>query len=133
MTSKILTYVDASVLIYGAVKPTTDTFHRRLKALQVLGDPSRDEYLKLEVMPIARYFMKGKEIKFYEAFFAGVSQWISLEGLIDIAYKKACQYGLGALDALHIAAAESVGAEVVSAERPTKPIYRAYTKISSIY
>ncbi len=38
-----------------------------------------------------------------------------------------------ALDALHLAAADNFSAEFVSAERPTKPIYRAYSNITSIY
>lgn len=40
-------------------------------------------------------------------------------------YQVACQYGLAALDALHVAAALSVGAEeLVTTERKTKPMYR---------
>jgi predicted nucleic acid-binding protein len=137
MATKILTFVDASVLIYAAVKPTSMTFPRRLRALQVLGDPDRDfvasEYLRLEVMPVARYFNKSKEVAFYETFFAAVSAWIDPVNIITPAYTLACQYGLGALDALHVAAASHSGAELVSAEKPTKPIYRAYAQASSIY
>ena len=68
MANKVLTYVDASVLIYAACKPTAATLARRLRALQVLGDPDR-EY----------------------------------------------------------------GAELVSAEKPTKPLYRASSNMTSIY
>ena len=53
--------------------------------------------------------------------------------MIDPANLLAGKFGLGALDALHIAAAEQVSAELISAERPTKPIYRAYSNILSIY
>jgi predicted nucleic acid-binding protein len=53
--------------------------------------------------------------------------------LIALAYDLACRFGLGALDALHVAAASAQGAELISAEKPTKPIYRAYPNITSIY
>ncbi len=40
-------------------------------------------------------------------------------------YNIACKYGLSAMDALHIAAAISVGAEeFIITEKPTKPMYR---------
>ncbi len=135
--TKTPTFVDASVLIYAAVKPTSATFARRLRALQVLGDPDREfvasEFLRLEVMPVAAYFKKNREIAFYEKFFAAVTTWVGASALISPAYTTACQYGLGALDALHVAAALEAGAELVSAERPTKPIYRAYANATSIY
>ena len=137
MANKILTVVDASVLIYAATKPTSATFARRARSLQVLTDPDREfvatEYLQLEVVPIAKYFSKTKEILFYEKFFAAVQHWVDTETLIKPAYSLACQYGLGAMDALHVVAAALVNAEFVSAEKPTKPIYRAYSNITSVY
>ena len=42
-------------------------------------------------------------------------------------------HGLGAMDALHLAAAFKVGAEFVSAEKPTKPMYSAYGNAFTIY
>ena len=137
MTNKTLTYVDASVLIYAATKPTAATFARRLRALQVLSDPDREfvasDYLRLEVLPIPSYFGKKRETAFYEKFFGAVTKWADSATLFAPAYSIACQYGLGALDALHVAAAHNFSAELVSAERPTKPIYRAYSNITSIY
>jgi predicted nucleic acid-binding protein len=137
MANKILTYVDASVLIYAAAKPTAATFARRLRALQVLSDPDREfvasEYLRLEVLPMPIYFNKKREAAFYAEFFHHVTQWADAPALISPAYVNACQSGLGALDALHVAAADMFKAEFVSAERPTKPIYRAYSNITSIY
>ena len=137
MSNKILTFVDASVLIYAATKPSAATFARRSRALQVLGDPNREfaasEFLRLEVTPIASFFQKSRELAFYAAFFNGITQWIDSASLLASAYALACQYGLGALDALHITAAASLNAEFVTAERPTKPLYRAYTNIISIY
>ena len=137
MANKILTFPDASVLIYAAIKPTANTFARRMRALQLFNDPDREfvasEFLRLEVLPIAKFFGKKREIQFYETFFAGVSHWADDAALIAPALALASQHGLGALDALHICAADRLGAEFVSAEKPTKPIYRAYSNISSIY
>jgi predicted nucleic acid-binding protein len=53
--------------------------------------------------------------------------------LLTPAYDLACKHALGAMDALHLAAAQSVNAEFISAERPTKPIYTAYSATFSIY
>jgi predicted nucleic acid-binding protein len=74
----------------------------------------------------------NKEVAFYETFFAAVSVWVDSIDSIKPAYTLACQHGLGALDALHVAAADRAGAEMLSAEKPTKPIYRAYALASSI-
>jgi hypothetical protein len=97
MANKILTYVDASVLIYAAAKPTASTFARRLRALQVLSDPDREfvasEYLLLEVRPIPTYFNKKREEAFYAKFFSNVTRWADSSILISPAYAIACQYG----------------------------------------
>lgn len=137
MADRTLTFVDASVLIYAAAKPTADTLARRMRALQVFSDPDRvfvaSCFLRLEVLPIAKFFGRTREIRFYETFFTGVAHWTDDALLISPALSIASNHGLGALDALDISAAEQFGAEFVSAERPTKPIYRAYSNISSIY
>jgi predicted nucleic acid-binding protein len=40
-------------------------------------------------------------------------------------YNIGCQYGLAAMDALHIAAALSIGAEeFLTTEKPTKPMFQ---------
>lgn len=70
---------------------------------------------------------------FYERIFAGVTKWVAPTRLIKPAYDLACQHGLGAMDALHLAAASAAKAEFVSAEKPTKPIYLAYAGAVSIY
>jgi predicted nucleic acid-binding protein len=58
---------------------------------------------------------------------------IDPSSFLQPAFDLACERGLGAIDALHIAAAINVGAELISAEKPTKPIYSAYPNASSIY
>ena len=68
MASKILTFPDASVLIYAAIKPTANTLARRMRALQLFNDPDREfvasEFLRLEVLPIAKFFGKTANFRF---------------------------------------------------------------------
>jgi predicted nucleic acid-binding protein len=134
MPPKQLTFVDASVLINAIVGSDAA---RKMRALAVLGDPNREfvatRFLELEVMPIPLKFNKKKEAAFYERFFKGVTTWIDPVSIIQPAYDIACLHGLGAIDALHLAAAITVNAEFVSAEKLTKPIYSAYTGAVSIY
>ena len=135
--NKTLTYVDASILIHAAAKSTAETFARKMRAHQILNDPSRtfvsSAFLKLEVLPKAKWFNKKREIDVYDAFFRVVESWSPDAELILPALDLASDFGLGALDALHLCAAKHFGAEFISAEKPTKPIYRAYSNISSIY
>lgn len=132
--NKILTYVDSSVLINAIVGANAA---RKMRALSVLGDPSRDfaatRYLTLEVTPLPTKFQRARELRFYERFFDKVTVWIDEAPLIPSAIVLACQHGLGAMDALHLAAASTVNAEFISAEKPTKPLYTAYQQASSIY
>src|SRR5947209_7022073 len=69
------------------------------------------------------------EVEFSEAFFSSVTHWAGpLEQLVDDAYLVACQLGLAAMDALHVAAAVATGAdELVTSESAVKPIHRATT------
>ena len=110
---------------------------RRLRALAIITDPTRKfaatRFLKLEVLPIPTRYRRNKERWLYERFFNDVSHWLDEEPLLQPALDLACQYGLGAMDALHLAAAMSLNAEFISAERPTKPLYRAYRNTLSIY
>ncbi len=133
-TNKRLTYVDASVLINAAIGPNAA---RRMRALSILGDPGREfiatRYLILEIMPIPTCYQKQKELQFYQRFLALVSVWVEEEPLIQPAIDLANQYGLGAMDALHLVAASAVQAEFISAEKPTKPLYQAYQNTFSIY
>lgn len=108
-----------------------------MRALSVLADPDREfvatEFLKLEVLPVPTKYERKKELAFYEKYFKGVVTWIDPSSFLQPAFDLACEHGLGAIDALHIAAAVKVDAEFISAEKPTKPIYSAYTNASSIY
>lgn len=66
------------------------------------------------------------EVHFYESFFESVSFWATdVEEIIKLAYQESCQFGLGAMDALHIAAAISIGAtEFITHEKVGRSIYR---------
>jgi len=134
MPPKLPTFVDASVLINAVAGQDAA---RKMRALSVLGDPDREfvatEFLKLEVLPIPTKYNRKKELAFYERYFKGVVTWVDPSSFTHPAFDLACQYGLGAMDALHLAAAISAGAEFVSAEKPTKPIYSAHTNTASIY
>lgn len=124
--SRKKTYVDAGVLI-AAVRGKAD---EAATALQILDDPDREfvssAFLKLEVLPKAFYGKRQAEVEFYETFFAAVLHWAdALDLVVEEAQRRANAHGLGAMDALHVAAAISVGAdELVTTEKPGKPMHR---------
>ena len=132
--SNQITVIDSSVLINAAVGPDAA---RRMRALAVVANQSRQfaatRFLQLEVLPIPSRYRKRRELSLYERFFNNVAIWLDEEPLIQPALDLACQYGLGGMDALHLAAAIHLNAEFVSAEKPTKPLYQAYQNASSIY
>lgn len=132
----IRTFIDAGVLIYAA-RGQNEIAEL---ALQVLEDDRREFassiFLKLEVLPKAIYNQQNSEIKFYETFFQAVTYWSNdINRIIENAYQESSQFGLGAMDALHIAAAVSVGAtEFITNEKPLKSIHRTQSiKVISIH
>ncbi|MBD2415662.1 nuclease [Nostoc calcicola FACHB-389] len=131
-----ITFIDSGVLVTAARGVGEDSE----KALEILADSSREfassEFIKMEVIPKAIYNRKTAEAEFYELFFSAVTYWANdIEKVIQDAYNIACQYGLAAMDALHIAAALSVGAEeFVTTEKKTKPMFRVSSiKVISIF
>jgi predicted nucleic acid-binding protein len=107
------------------------------KALKVIADVATREfvcsdYVRLEVIPKATYLGQTAEVKFYEAFFASVSLWLPFNvQCLQRALTEACNSGLSAMDAIHVvAAADSDCQEIVTSEKPTKPIHR--TKLISV-
>lgn len=122
----IRTFVDAGVLIAAARGMGVGADN----ALQILGDSNREfvssSFLRLEVLPKAIYNQRKAEVEFYETYFSVVAFWATeVEQLLDVAFRESAQAGLGAMDALHVAAAISVGAaELVTYEKPEKSIYR---------
>lgn len=121
-----ITYIDSGVLLSA----TTGVGRIAEKALEILEDPQREfassEFVKLEVTPKAVYNKQTEEAQFYEEFFNDVMYWANdLTHIVQEAYKIASHYGLAAMDALHVAAALSVGAEeLITTEKRTKPMHR---------
>jgi predicted nucleic acid-binding protein len=121
-----LTFVDAGVLIAAA----RGTDWIAIQANAVLGDPRRSfvasPFLRLEVLPKAVFHKRIGEVSFYDSFFAAVERWAEPDSaLARKAQALASRFGLSALDALHVAAALSVGAdELLTTERLQKPIHR---------
>jgi hypothetical protein len=122
------TYIDTCLLI-AAFKGEGELGRR---ALSVLDDPDRwlvvSDAVRLEAMPKARYHRQQKEVEFYEAVFSQAENiaWDStaLQHALDIAES----HGIAAMDAIHVAHASMAGvAEFVSAEKPTRPMFRVRT------
>jgi len=120
------TFVDADILI-AAARGEDDL---SAAAMAILDDPAREfvssSFVKLEVCPKAVFHRHTVEARFYEAFFESVSEWCSdYHVMIEKALVEATDYGLSALDALHVAAAVLLKAdELVTGEKPSKPLYR---------
>jgi predicted nucleic acid-binding protein len=109
-------------------------------ALPFLQDATREfitsEYVRLEVLPKPTYFHNEVEKEFYDAFFRINTRTIpTSKPLIELAMDEACNIGLSALDAIHIACAVFGGAEeIVTSEKSTKPIHRTQlVKVVSIF
>jgi predicted nucleic acid-binding protein len=108
----IRTFIDSGVLISAATG--RDALFDR--AWDILDDPERifltSEFVRLEILPKAVYFHHQDELDFYETFFASAAQTVPLsEALMNQAHLEARRAGLGALDALHVAAARVSGAD----------------------
>jgi hypothetical protein len=121
-----ISFIDSGVLVAAA----RSVGELSEKALSILEDSEREfassVFVKLEVIPKAISNRQTKESEFYETFFSGVTYWANdLDKIVQDAYQIASQYGLAAMDALHVAAALSVGAsELVTTEKITKPMHR---------
>ena len=132
----IRTYLDSGVLISA----WRGIPARKIRALTILNDLQREfiatPFVKLELLPKPRCFGLAKEVEYYEDYFAEVSDWVEdFAAMYDEALRQGAKYGLGAVDALHIAASMMAQAdEFITAERPTSPLLRvAGLKIWTIY
>jgi predicted nucleic acid-binding protein len=108
----MITFIDSGVLI-TASQGTEDLSNRAIKAItSVDREYASSQFIKLEILPKALYHSQSNEVEFYQTFFSAVTYWADdLEKIIDNSFKIASEYGLAAMDALHIAAAISVEAE----------------------
>jgi len=99
--------------------------------MAVLDDPGRafvtSDFVRLEVLPKARYHKNVAEAAVYEAFFDKAEETIESTGtLVAAAQEEAEMIGLSAVDALHVAAARRGDAdELYTSEKPSKPLFRA--------
>jgi predicted nucleic acid-binding protein len=122
-----ITFVDAGVLI-AAVRGRTEV---SAQAMAIFDDPERtfasSEFVRLEVVPKALFNRKSQEAGFYSSYFQAVTHWPDdTDAVVKHAYDMAVRFGLAALDALHVAAALSVGAdELITTEKRSKPLHRA--------
>jgi|YNPMSStandDraft_1061717.scaffolds.fasta_scaffold04865_4 hypothetical protein len=100
-----------------------------LSAIKILDDirmqPVLSDAVWLETMPKPLYENNREEIEFYNKILE-YSEFIKInEQAILSAKDIAPKYGLSAMDALHIALAMESGAdEIVTTEKPTKPLLR---------
>jgi predicted nucleic acid-binding protein len=122
----VRTFLDAGVLIAGARGEDAEREH----ALEILANPNRrfiaSSYLYLEVAPKATFHKRRVEAAFYDRFFRDAERVRDLERIDKIARAEAEKHGLGAMDALHLAAAHAGGAaELITTERRSKPIHRS--------
>jgi predicted nucleic acid-binding protein len=122
----IRTFLDSGVLIAAARSVGPD----RERALQLLEDPNRSfltsPFVRLEVLPKAIFYSKRLERSFYERYFRDATWYRDVAGIEAVAQAEAAKAGLGAMDALHLAAAHLSGAdEFVTIEKPRKAIHRS--------
>lgn len=130
------TYIDSNVLIAAA---RGNNLLASL-AFAYLDNAQRtfvsSAFVRLEVLPKPLYLKREDEAEFYTAFFDAVVAWAPVTAaLIEQAYDLASTYGLSAVDALHAASALALQAEeLITAERPQKPIHRvAGVRVISLY
>jgi predicted nucleic acid-binding protein len=121
-------FPDSGVLIDAARAARPE---RASAALYYLGDPERiyltSPFVRLETVPKAQYTGRREELKFYESFFQdpGVEWCRDLDRMVALADEESRRSGLGALDALHVAAAHMLGAdELVTTEAANKAVHR---------
>ena len=124
--AKLRTFIDSGVLL-AAFKAGGELAEN---ALAVLGDPERQfvssDFVRLELLPKPICYGNDSERLFYETFFASVEQLVRASSLlVEAAEREAEVVGLSVMDAQHIAAAKHAACDdFVTAEKPTKPLFR---------
>jgi predicted nucleic acid-binding protein len=104
---------------------------RARAALYYLGDPGRSfltsPFVYLETVPKAEYARRNEELGFCQNFFqdTGVEWCRDWDRMLAVADEESRRSGLGALDALHVAAVHLLGAdEFVTTEGANKAVHR---------
>lgn len=123
--SETRTYIDANLLIAawqgnGLIG---------IKAMEVLDDPNRtllvSDAVWLEVMPKAIFHRQELEQDFYKTVFDKAEHLHWRVDILNQAHQVAQQFGVAAMDAIHVASAQAMQAdEFISAEKSTKPMFR---------
>jgi hypothetical protein len=129
----IQTFFDSGVLITAARSVGPD----QERALQFLEDPNRSfltsPFVQLEVLPKAIFHKKRLERSFYERYFRNATWYRDVARIEVVAQSEATKAGLGAMDALHLAAAHlSRADEFITSEKPPKAIHRS-TLVKVVY
>ncbi len=119
-------FVDSGVLVDAA----GGTDAQPEAALALLEDPEHtfltSPFVYLETLPKARYNCRATEVAFYEKFFANAEWTHDLNAIVEHGIEIADRFGVGPMDALHVAAAALLNAdELVTVEKPGKSIHRA--------
>jgi predicted nucleic acid-binding protein len=121
----IRTFLDSGVLI-AAYKGSPSL---EAPAIDILDDPNRvflsSPFVRHEVSPKALYNRQLDEYRFYQNYFRRAAFCNDLKSILSHAGKESAKSGVGAMDALHIAAAYLLSAdEFITSEKPSKSIYR---------
>jgi predicted nucleic acid-binding protein len=122
----IRTFFDSGVLITATRFQSRDAD----RALRFLEDPNRisltSPFIHLEVVPKAIFFKNRLERLFYATYFANAVWCREIDKIEAAAQAEAAKTGLGAMDALHVAAAHLSDAdELITTEKPAKAIHRS--------
>jgi predicted nucleic acid-binding protein len=118
----VLIYLDANVLICAA----RGTEALAARAFTYIDDPSAEfaasVFLELELLPNSR----EQQFDFYKAYFDKVAVWAkAFDKIAEVARHEALAHGISAIDALHLGAAATVGARLVTFEKRSKPLFRS--------
>ena len=129
----IRTFLDSGVLIAAARLLDPDGE----RALKFLDDPNRlfltSPFVHLEVVPKAIFFRKRMERSFYDTYFKNAVWFREVDKIEVAARTEAARAGLGAMDALHLAAAHlSRADEFITTEKPNKAIHR-FSLVKVVY
>jgi predicted nucleic acid-binding protein len=122
----IRTFFDSGVLIAAARSLDPDGE----RAVRFLEGPNRvfltSPFVHLEVVPKAIFFKKRLERSFYDRYFKNAVWFLEVDKIEAAAQTEAARAGLGAMDALHLAAAHlSRADEFITTEKPNKAIHRS--------
>jgi predicted nucleic acid-binding protein len=119
------TFVDSSVFIAAAEdeRPASDDARR------LLADPNRwfvaSSLVELEVLPPPPGRHREAQGLVRATFLGLVAEWLEVDQALvrEAAALRRATPGLGPMDSLHAAAAIRAGAELVTLEAVTKPLY----------